>query len=238
VMAWLSAYPYLAWSLVLMAAVGAGFAVCPARQRRPMLLSGLLAAPLALVSSSAFVPDYWKPVCIAQFLASPEDILFSFASGGIVWLMAAGFLRTRMAVDVRPKRLVRRYLLCTVLGLVLSLGCVLSGARPMTAAIVVGLGLGVALLWRRSDLWPMAMAGLVGFGAFYSAWLCGVSFATPWFCDQWNAEGLWGPRLRGIPLEEYVWGAGFGAVWPVFAAYLFDARLTRPSPAAARATFE
>jgi hypothetical protein len=34
--------------------------------------------------------------------------------------------------------------------------------------------------------------------------------------------------ILGVPLDEIIWGAAFGGAWPMFAMYLFDARL-RPA---------
>jgi len=31
-----------------------------------------------------------------------------------------------------------------------------------------------------------------------------------------------------VPLEEIVWAFGYGAVWPLLMAYVFDARLVLP----------
>jgi hypothetical protein len=44
----------------------------------------------------------------------------------------------------------------------------------------------------------------------------------PEFIGQWNTENLWGISVIGIPLEEIVWAAAYGGVWPTMMAYVFD----------------
>jgi hypothetical protein len=40
------------------------------------------------MASVFFVPYCWSPVRVADFPAGPEDFIFSFANGGIAWLLA------------------------------------------------------------------------------------------------------------------------------------------------------
>jgi hypothetical protein len=51
---------------------------------------------------------------------------------------------------------------------------------------------------------------------------------TPVWAAAWNVRSLWGPKFWGIPADEIAWSAVFGAIWPVFTAYVFDARLLLP----------
>jgi len=56
---------------------------------------------------------------------------------------------------------------------------------------------------------------------------------VPSFGAQWNSEALWGPTVFGVPLDEVAWAAAFGLAWPLFAAYLFHARLEPASSSSA-----
>jgi hypothetical protein len=51
-----------------------------------------------------------------------------------------------------------------------------------------------------------------------------LSTALPVLQLHWNPHNLWGPRLFGVPVEEVAWALAYGAVWPLFMAYVFDAR--------------
>jgi hypothetical protein len=99
----------------------------------------------------------------------------------------------------------------------------------MTATILAFTVLTVVILWRRRDLWPLAVTGALGYTLVYVAVLKLWYELVPGFGAQWNAVALWGPMVFGVPLDEVAWAAAFGLAWPTFAAYLFDARL-RPAP--------
>ena len=81
-------YPYLMLSLTMLGIFLLALARSPRQVRGFAALSGLLAAPFAL-TSFLVVPEYWRPVRIAEFLAGPEDIIFTFASAGTAYLLAA-----------------------------------------------------------------------------------------------------------------------------------------------------
>ena len=81
------------------------------------------------------------------------------------------------------------------------------------------------ILWRRRELWPLTLAGAAGYVLVYVAVLKLWHVVVPSFGAQWNREALWGPAVFGVPLDEVAWAAAFGLAWPLFAAYLFDARV-------------
>jgi hypothetical protein len=194
------------------------------RQRQPMLLSGLLLSPYAF-SEVFYVPDYWNPQRVASFWASPEDLIFLFASGGVVWLLATWPVRRRLTLPVRSAQLCKRYVVCGVANVLLQLACLFFGWGALTSHVMGILGVGVALLWLCAELWPLAVAGAFGYALVYPA-LLGLAFVLwPEFRLQWNTANLWGPTLVGIPLEEAIWAASVGAVWPLSMGYVFAVRI-------------
>lgn len=216
-------YPYMAASLVLLHILLAGLLLASGH-RRLALLSGLLSAPFAM-ASVFFVPHYWSPVRLADFPAGPEDFIFSFATGGMAWLLAVWPNRRRVTAELSPGRFLGRYLGWTAAGVSLSAVCWYSGFGPMGAAMAGFAVVGTSLLVRRRDLWPLPVAGGAGFSLFYAVFITAAVLAWPDLGMHWNAENLWGPRILAIPLEEIVWAAGFGTVWPLFMGHVFDARL-------------
>jgi len=222
-MTFFSTYPYLLISLTLLVV----FFLCymaGEKQRRPMLLSALLSAPYGFLSVH-FVPAYWDPVRIAEFGAGIEDIIFSFANGGIVWFMATWPVRNRLSVDIQTRRMLRRYVVCTVSGLSLGLIPLLLGFDPMHVSLVGIAVMGIVLLRLRGELWRLTVVGAVCFGLFYTA-ICIVSFSlNPDLLRQWNFAALSGYSLVGVPVEEIAWSIAFGAVWPLIIAYSFETRI-------------
>ena len=217
-------YPYLLWSLMLMVVCLLGLSVCPRQQRWPVILSGLLMVPFS-VPLMLIEPEYWHPTRVAVFLTGPEDILFTFACGGIVWLMSIWLVRDRLAVNLNAARMARRYLLGTLGGLAIGGACRLAGAGPMTSLVMSFVSFALCVFWLGGRLWPLAVTGLGGFTILYFAVLKAVLTLSSGFINQWNTATLWGPRVLGVPLDEVAGAAAFGLAWPLFAAYLFDARL-------------
>jgi len=218
------AHPYLVGSLIMLAVFLLGLKVCPRQQRWPMILSGLLMAPFSL-PLLWFEPEYWHPTRVALFPIGPEDILFTFACGGVVWLISIWPVRDRFAVNLNPGRMARRYLLGTLGGLAMGGVCRLCGAGPMTAIVLSSALLALCIFWLGGRLWQLAVAGLSGFTILYFAGLKALFMLSPGSVNQWNAAGLWGPQVLGVPLDEIAGAAVFGIAWPLLAAYLFDARL-------------
>ncbi len=213
-------YPYLGGCLVILLLALAALAVSGAH-RRPMLLSGLLSAPYGF-ASIAFVPDYWQPVRIAEFGAGPEDLVFSFSNGCLVWFCAVRFTRSRFSMRLHPIRLIARFLACTLAGIAVAVPLWLVGCKPMIAVLCAMPLLGVALLLMRRSYVSIALAGAVGFTALYTVVFVGILQLWPRFIDQWTTEQLCGLSLLGVPVEEIAWSLGFGAVWPLMMAYAFD----------------
>ena len=220
----LSAYPYLFISLLLLALFLLLF-IAAGDQRRPMLWSALLSAPYGFLSI-IFVPDYWNPVRIGEWGAGIEDIIFSFANGGIVWFLVTWPLRNRLSLDIQIKRMLRRYLVWTAGGTPLGLFLLFMGADPMHGVLLVLSVMIVVFLWLRSELWPLFLFGAVSFGAMYTV-TCIIAFSlNPDFLMQWNIQALSGYYFFGVPLEEIAWSIAFGAVWPLLVAYAFETRIS------------
>jgi hypothetical protein len=205
-----------------------GLVWCP-KQRGAMLLSGLLSAPFGFFEL-AFVPEYWNPVLVGRWGAAPEDVIFSFANGVIVWFLATCLFRPRIGLSLESRGLLKRYLGCLTIGVAFSLLFWLAGLRIMTAALLtmaIGLLIGVKI---KPELWPIAISGAVGFTILYGVVLGTTCMLWPHFLQQWNTDNLCGLRVLGLPLEEIVWAWAFGTFWPRFMAYVFNARLVRPGP--------
>jgi len=212
----------MAMSLVLVAVFAAGYLVRRS-QRRITLLAGLLCVPFCLYEF-AFIPEYWTPTIVGGFKVGPDDFMFSFATGGIAWMIGLCGIRDDVAIHWQPCRFTRRFVGGSLLGVMLSLVLWSLGLRIMNAVLVcIALGLAV-LSWRYPRFHGLSLAGSVGFLLAYALVLRGVLSLSPGFAAHWNARNLSGVSLLGIPAEEALWALSFGAIWPRFVAYVFDAR--------------
>jgi len=235
VLALIETFPYLGWSLAMFGLLGVLMLCSSAAQRRKALWSAALATPFAFLEQFA-IPIYWNPKRTLVWLGvSPEDFLFVFTIGGLSWLLATWPLRQRLAVDTEPKGLLRRYTLVSGLAFPLSLGTLLLEVKPMSYTLVPIVVGGFVFVALRPALSLLAVPGMAGYTLVHCVVLKSAFALTPSFASSWNAPNLWGPTLWGIPVDEIIWAAAFGAVWPVFVAYVFNARfhfldrLSRPA---------
>lgn len=220
----LARFPYLGMSLALFLLLLAGLLARP-HQRKLTLLSAALQAPFGLLSVF-FVPDYWKPARVFSFGtgAGVEDLLFSFASGGLIWLLAISLSGARIEAGIEPRKVLVRFAAFAVPGVATGALLWWSGLGPMDATIAIAVVAAAVLAWRQRGVLYLSAAGALGFGLLYPAVLKCAYTLWPLFPDQWSSAGAWGLSVRGLPLEEIVWAVGGGAVWPLFVAYLVDAR--------------
>jgi len=189
-----------------------------------MLVNAVLASPYAFLSL-LFVPEYWEPVRIVNLTPCLEDILFSFSSGALAWPIAVLPIKNRIVLDFQTTRVLKRYITTTFSGLCLLVLCRTCDLDIMSSANLSMAILGILLLLRRVELWPIPVTGAIGFGILYTL-LIGCIFAIwPDFILQWNTVTLWSIRLFSVPLGEIIWSLGYGAVWPLLMAYLLDAKV-------------
>jgi len=150
------------FSLLLLVLFAAGFIVSPAKQRRPILLSALFSTPFS-TASIFFVPEYWNPIRTVTFFIGPEDLIFSFATGGIAWLLATWLLWNYIDLDSRLRLIIKRYLICILLGATVSIIFLITGLSVMTSTLLGILSVGLFILWSRRGLWPIQLIGMISF---------------------------------------------------------------------------
>lgn len=217
VIAALSDYPYLCWSMVLSLI----FIVIFIRAKRFRLLMVLSGFASALYSLTAvfFVPEYWQPVLLIKTLVGLEDVLFSFANGGIVAFMSFWIVRNRMQVCYSLDRLLTKFFFCTLFGVIICSLFRKAGAPFMTCCLYAMLVVGLALLVKNWRHWPLSLMGALGFTSLYTVIAGMLSIGFPLFHTQWTMKNLWGYRFLSFPVEEYLWAFGFGAVFPLIMAF-------------------
>lgn len=215
--------PYLALGLLILGLGLAWLALVPSR---PWVALGaaLAAAPFGLFEYVFYVPEYWSPEQWRLSWVGLGDLVFTFAAGGVAWLLATTPVRRRLTVSWGARRVARRFLGCAIIGLALATLIWRAGV-PMYLASLLAMWVGWAsVVWRHPHL---RWLGLVGGPAFAVAYVAVLRLAfdlAPEFRLQWNWATLSGVTWVGVPLEEVLWAATFGAVWPTFMAYVFDAR--------------
>jgi len=212
-------YVWLIWASAFLLPWTALLVARPAL-RRPMLWTSTLTAPFGL-SQILFVPAYWNPPSLFDLAHRTgfdiESLIFCFAIGG---LGVAGYRVLAPASEhpllpaARSSHLHRWHLAALaspffVFGLLLMLPW--NPIYPGIAALFVGaLASGLC----RPDLWRNTLAGGVVFLALYVVFLLGLKWLWPGYIEAvWNLGDLIAWRPAGLPLEELLFGVGFGMYW-------------------------
>jgi len=217
---------YLVWSLVLLGSCFGGFYFFP-RERKKIFISAILSLPAAC-TAVLFVPAYWKPLRITSLSVGIEDLTFSFATGGIVWIIVSFTEGKNLAYNIAFPTVIKRYLILVVLGMSLMLVLYRSTNWGVMSEALIGITItGLILLAKyRFKYWRMAAAGSILFTLYYLLIAALILNFFPHMHSYWNKEILLGISVFNVPLEEIAWAFAFGAVWPLAMTYVFDLELS------------
>jgi lycopene cyclase-like protein len=212
-------YTWLIWSI--------GF-LCPwavlyialAEHRAVMWKTSLFMAPFGL-TEPLFVPEYWNPPSLFDLAQRTgfdiESMIFSFAIGGIGAVLYNLVMRRGLAPLAPHERHHARHrfhALAIALPFVLFPALYFLPWNPIYPAIVAMFAGGVAGVLCRPDLLPNTLVGGMLFLGFYTLFLIGLEWSAPGYIAQvWNLPALSGVVPYGLPLEELLFGFGFGLFW-------------------------
>jgi hypothetical protein len=185
-----------------------------------MLWASALTAPFGL-TQFLFVPAYWNPPSLFDLAHRTgfdiESIIFCFAIGGLGvagYRILAPASDHALAVQKRNSHLHSWHRAALVspffaFGVLLMLPW--NPIYPGIAALFVG-ALAAGLC--RPDLWRSTLVGGVVFLALYTVFLLGLKWLWPGYIEVvWNLGDLIAWRPAGLPLEELLFGFGFGMYW-------------------------
>ena len=212
-------YAWLIWASAFLLPWTVLFVARPALRRR-MLWASALTAPFGL-TELLFVPAYWNPPSLFDLAhragLDVESLILCFAIGG---LAAAGYRilapasEHALAPQARSSRLHRLHLAALaspffVFGVLLMLPW--NPIYPGIAALFAGaLASGLC----RPDLWRNTLVGGVIFLVLYTVFLLGLKLFWHGYIEAvWNLSDLIAWRPAGLPLEELLFGFGFGMYW-------------------------
>jgi len=215
-----STYSYFTFSLIPLAAFCVAIAVLPS-QRRPMGWAALIATFTAPYNYF-FVPEYWDPVIMGPLKFGPADVIFLVAHGGLGWLgIPAVYGRAGLRVPAFGMKSAKRWIALKVFFLVCWMSLWWMGLKVMDAALIASAALLGVLLYVCWGYWKVVVFGAALFGVGYTVFVAGAFAMDPGFVRAWNPAALSGFQFLGAPAEEIAWGVAFGAVWPLFVAYVF-----------------
>jgi hypothetical protein len=212
-------YVWLVWSSAFLVPWLTAFAAFP-RYRQPMIWASLGTAPLGL-TEPLFVPAYWNPPTIFDLAQTTgfdiESLIFAFGIGGIGAVLYDIFTGGALVAIPPDQQHARRHRLhhwaIAVPFLSFPLLYLFRWNPIFPAIIAMALG-ACATMYCRPDLIRKTWVGALLFVMFYFVFLIGVEVTAPGYIGRvWNLHALSGLQIVGVPLEELLFAAAFGAYW-------------------------
>jgi hypothetical protein len=226
-------YVWLAWSIALLIPWLAAYAWFP-RQRKVMVWTSLFTMPFGL-TEPLFVPAYWSPPSLFDLARTTgfdiESFIFSFGIGGVGAVLYNLWTGRELAPVGGEERLSQQHKLHSWALAVPFVSFPILHAlpwNPIYAAIVAMVLGAAAAIWCRPDLARKTWIGAVLFVAYYTVFLIGIEATAPgYIAGVWNLGGLSGVSIGGMPIEELLFAAAFGAYWSSVYEHFTWRRLTR-----------
>lgn len=227
-------YVWLTWSIALLIPWLAAYVAFP-RQRKIMLWTSLFTMPFGL-TEPLFVPAYWSPPSLFDLARTTgfdfESLIFSFGIGGVAAVLYNLWTGQELAPVGSEERHSKQHKLHSWAIAVPFLLFPILHALPWNPiyAAIVAMALGAAAaIWCRPDLARKTWIGAVLFIAYYTVFLIGLEMLAPGYITKvWNLGALSGVGLGGVPIEEFLFAAAFGAYWSSVYEHFTWTRLIRP----------
>jgi hypothetical protein len=212
-------YVWLVWSSVFLIPWICAYVAFP-HQRKAMVWASLFTLPLGL-TEPLFVPAYWNPPSLFDFAQRTgfdiESLIFSFSIGG-VGAVLYNLLTVSAPADLPlVERAAQRHRIHTWALAVPFVAFPLLYSFPWNpiypAIIAMAFG-ALAAIVCRPDLAPKMGLGSILFLAYYALFLLGLEGTAPGYIERvWNLPALSGLEIAGLPIEELLFAAAFGAYW-------------------------
>jgi hypothetical protein len=227
-------YVWLVWSSASLLPWLAAYAGFP-QQRKAMVWTSLITAPFGL-TEPLFVPAYWRPPSLFDLARTTgfdvESFIFSFGIGGVAavlynLLTGPALVALTDAEKHAPRHALHGWVLAVpFISFPILYLLPWNPIYPAIAAMVLG---AVAAIWCRPDLAHKTWIGAILFVAYYTVFLAGLERTAPGYIERvWNLDALSGARIAGIPIEELLFAAAFGAYWSGLYEHFTWQRLSRP----------
>jgi hypothetical protein len=211
---------WIFWSSAFLIPWIAAYVAFPG-QRKAMLWASLFTMPLGL-TEPLFVPAYWNPPSLFDLAQRTgfdiESVIFSFAIGGIGAVLYNFVTRREFVRVPLPERAAPRHAFhvwaLAVPFLSFPILLYLLPGNPIYPAIVAMVLGAAAAAACRPDLIAKITLGAVLFVAYYVTFLLGLEWTAPGYIGRvWNLAALSGLSVAGLPIEELLFAAAFGAYW-------------------------
>jgi len=181
--------------------------------RKEMFIMSLLVAPMGPISEFFYLRDYWRPELFNSWPIGIEDLLFAFSIGGIAAVIYEEFFGKKYEkkdLASHPKWMFA----ATLFGIAwMFVGNILLGYNSIYVSTLGFLIIGVSFVLFRHDLLKNALfSGLLVSGLMFIFYLIFGTLFGGIIQKWWLLENISGILILGVPLEELMWGFGWGFV--------------------------
>ena len=212
-------YVWLLWSAAFLIPWVVLFSV--GRPTRRVMRQASVATSLFGLTEPIFVPRYWNPPSLFELARRTgfdiESLIFSFAIGGIGVVLYNAVTRRDLAMVPGMERQHRRHQwhrVALAVPFIVFVPLYLLPWNPIYAALVSLAAGTAASVVCRPDLAPKTTIGGLLFLALYWIFMLALRWSAPGYIEAvWNLPALTGLLVRGIPLEELLFGFTFGTYW-------------------------
>ena len=212
-------YAWLAWSTVFLVPWLAAYSAFP-NHRKAMRWASLFTMPFGL-TEPLFVPEYWNPPSLFDLAQTTgfdiESLIFTFGIGGIGAVLYNLLTRQRLepVPTAQRRHSQHRYHFWALAAPFLSFPVLYffpwNPIYPSIVAMIIG---AAANIFCRPDLARKTWVGGVLFLLYYIVFLLGLEWTAPGYIERvWNLAALSGLGVAGMPIEELLFAAAFGAYW-------------------------
>lgn len=216
----LSSHLYLFSQIISLSLYSAGLAVLFS-YRKSILIASIITAPQAFYALF-LVPEYWNPPRIMILGVGLEDFLFSFISGGLIWMAVILVMKRNMKFQTTFLPLLRRFFYCLLFGLFFFVILFLAGVKGIWNPFVTMLAWSIFILLYRPGYLRIFLTVSVLSLLIYGVLLKLVFLLWPAVPTMWVSENLSGWFLMEIPVEELIFAFLYGGAYSMALAFFFN----------------
>lgn len=181
--------------------------------RKEMLIMSLVVAPMGPLSQFFYLRDYWQPELFSGWVIGFEDLLFGFAIGGIAAVIYEIFFGKKYVKRHLPTH--SKWMFAVALfGIIwMFVGSMVLNFNSIYVSTLGFLIIGTSILFYRHDLLKDALfSGLLVGGLMFVFYLIFSQLFDGVIQEWWKLENISGILIFSAPLEELMWGFGWGFV--------------------------
>lgn len=203
-------YSYLLFGLILLVPWIAAHLTRP-DLRRELWISSIATAPLGPFFEYWYLRDYWTPEVLGPWSVGFEDVLYGFCVGGL-GAVSYEVIFNRARVPRYGRRNPVFFFLAFLFGTLAHVVIIPAGVNSIYVSAAVFVLVTLAMLIARPDLVPVAiLSGLALALIMIASYQIVLVSHETLFTDFWRLENLSGVFVLRVPLEELLWGFGWGA---------------------------